>query len=203
MGCDYCGSDFKHSLMPFKCKRCSGSFCIDHHLPENHDCVGLKNVNKVHSKEIMESFRDIYGECKKCGEKVYLPFECKYCGYKYCGKHRLPEYHECFGLRDKKSPKPGIVEPGIVEPGIVEPGIVEPGIVEPGIVEFGTTKLGIIDGETEERGSAKTKYPFASVGFIGSILFILGAVFVIGDYHLLALMPMIFLVGQYISIFVK
>jgi hypothetical protein len=27
-----------------------------------------------------------------------LPFTCKYCGEKYCTKHRLPEHHKCLGL---------------------------------------------------------------------------------------------------------
>ena len=230
MGCDYCGSDFKDSLMPFKCRRCGGSFCNDHRLPENHECVGLENVNKVPLNETKVSFKDIFGECKKCGEKVYLPFECKYCGYKYCGKHRLPENHGCVGLKNvNKVPSKETKElfkdfygeckkcgekvylpfeckycgykycgkhhlpenHGCV--GLGDNKSSEPDITEPDI----------IDGETEEGGSATTKYPFNSVGFISSILFVLGAVFVIGDYHLLALMPMIFLMCQYISIFIK
>jgi membrane associated rhomboid family serine protease len=31
-----------------------------------------------------------------------LPFNCKYCGGVYCSTHRLPEYHECAGLRMMK-----------------------------------------------------------------------------------------------------
>ncbi|MHA1596545.1 MAG: AN1-type zinc finger domain-containing protein [Candidatus Asgardarchaeia archaeon] len=37
--CDYCG---KEVWPVFKCKYCGGTFCIDHRLPENHDCVGIK-----------------------------------------------------------------------------------------------------------------------------------------------------------------
>ena len=59
MYCDYCRNEIKPSKaryntggrfsvavdtisMPFICKRCGGSFCSKHRLPENHDCVGLK-----------------------------------------------------------------------------------------------------------------------------------------------------------------
>ena len=38
-------------------------------------------------------------KCDYCGKYEMLPFHCKYCGGVYCGSHRLPEYHECPGLR--------------------------------------------------------------------------------------------------------
>jgi len=60
MECDYCkneidpvkvrkptGGNFEvvsdtKIKMPFNCRRCGGSFCTKHRLPENHNCVGLK-----------------------------------------------------------------------------------------------------------------------------------------------------------------
>ena len=36
--CDACG---KSENMPYECKRCGGSFCTEHRLPEAHDCPGL------------------------------------------------------------------------------------------------------------------------------------------------------------------
>lgn len=35
--CDVCGRD----ASTFTCTGCSGSFCADHRLPENHDCHAL------------------------------------------------------------------------------------------------------------------------------------------------------------------
>ncbi|MFC7114293.1 AN1-type zinc finger domain-containing protein [Natronoarchaeum sp. GCM10025703] len=29
--------------MPFQCKYCKDPFCIDHRLPEKHECIGLEN----------------------------------------------------------------------------------------------------------------------------------------------------------------
>lgn len=40
--------------------------------------------------------------CDYCGKYEMLPFNCKYCGGVYCSTHRLPEYHECAGLRMMK-----------------------------------------------------------------------------------------------------
>lgn len=37
--CEYCG---KEVYLPYKCKYCGGLFCEEHHLPENHDCLGLQ-----------------------------------------------------------------------------------------------------------------------------------------------------------------
>jgi hypothetical protein len=36
--CDECG---KHENLPYQCRRCGGTFCAEHRLPENHDCPGL------------------------------------------------------------------------------------------------------------------------------------------------------------------
>ncbi len=36
--CDVCGEQVD---LPYDCKGCSGTFCSEHRLPENHDCAGL------------------------------------------------------------------------------------------------------------------------------------------------------------------
>lgn len=43
-------------------------------------------------------------KCDYCGKEVYLPFVCKYCGGKFCADHRLPESHNCPGLKKAKPP---------------------------------------------------------------------------------------------------
>ena len=40
--CDACG---KNENMPYNCRRCSGTYCADHRLPESHDCPGLNEWN--------------------------------------------------------------------------------------------------------------------------------------------------------------
>lgn len=41
-------------------------------------------------------------KCDFCGNSEVLPFDCRYCGGVYCSAHRLPEYHECSGLKALK-----------------------------------------------------------------------------------------------------
>jgi membrane associated rhomboid family serine protease len=40
--------------------------------------------------------------CDYCGKYEMLPFNCKYCGGVFCSSHRLPEYHNCPGLKAMK-----------------------------------------------------------------------------------------------------
>lgn len=39
-------------------------------------------------------------ECSKCGDEA-MTFKCKYCGKKFCSKHRLPENHECDSMEEE------------------------------------------------------------------------------------------------------
>lgn len=34
-------------------------------------------------------------KCETCGVEVLYPFECNFCGGKFCPEHRLPENHSC------------------------------------------------------------------------------------------------------------
>lgn len=39
-------------------------------------------------------------ECSKCGDDA-MTFTCKYCGKKFCSKHRLPENHNCDSMEEE------------------------------------------------------------------------------------------------------
>lgn len=39
-------------------------------------------------------------ECSKCGDDA-MTFTCKYCGEKFCSKHRLPENHDCESMEEE------------------------------------------------------------------------------------------------------
>lgn len=61
--------------------------------------------------------------CEVCGEEEYMPYECKFCGGRYCARHRLPENHRCTGLAAYKervraegrlmAPEPDLVAPRV------------------------------------------------------------------------------------------
>lgn len=51
--CAHCNK--KINGIPYTCKRCGGSFCGDHRLPESHDCPGLKRQyhKKITAEEVI------------------------------------------------------------------------------------------------------------------------------------------------------
>jgi hypothetical protein len=49
MKCEYCQK--VSDELPYKCKFCSGTFCSDHRLPENHECLGLEKYKDVKHEE--------------------------------------------------------------------------------------------------------------------------------------------------------
>lgn len=108
--------------LPFRCSYCGGLFCINHHLPENHNCPNLhlrsvsvpisrKNEHtgkrpitpapKIDKKPIFKSTH-----CSLCGRHIYvgissgkLPpfgsFVCKGCGSTFCKNHLPRKAHHC------------------------------------------------------------------------------------------------------------
>lgn len=52
--------------MPFICRRCGGSFCADHRLPEQHDCISLTSIVII---------SDEYSEinCNKLNNLMIIP----------------------------------------------------------------------------------------------------------------------------------
>ncbi len=50
--CEYCG---KETSLPYKCKYCGGVFCVEHILPEKHNCPGLKKALSPDVIKIIEA----------------------------------------------------------------------------------------------------------------------------------------------------
>lgn len=49
-------------------------------------------------------------KCARCQKKLgWMPHRCKFCGFSYCLKHRLPEDHLCQGLHDYQAHSSGRV----------------------------------------------------------------------------------------------
>jgi hypothetical protein len=46
------------------------------------------------------------GHCELCGETQQFPFECGYCGGRFCSNHRLPENHLCRYARNGHGQQP-------------------------------------------------------------------------------------------------
>ncbi|MDP6459280.1 MAG: AN1-type zinc finger protein [Candidatus Hydrothermarchaeota archaeon] len=54
--------------------------------------------------------------CSYCERSEVMPFKCKFCGEMFCSDHRLPENHECLGLRRFKEERSREPEKWIYEP---------------------------------------------------------------------------------------
>ncbi len=70
--CAHCGTE---ESMPFKCKFCGSMFCSNHHLPENHDCIGLQRFKEERGRAperwIYEPFHEKFK--KRAGREVERP----------------------------------------------------------------------------------------------------------------------------------
>lgn len=57
--CNQCGKRLvKFKDKPYVCSYCGGTYCINHHLPENHKCYGFE-------KNIYKKIKEIPGEIIK------------------------------------------------------------------------------------------------------------------------------------------
>lgn len=52
--CDYCGKAIQG--FPYKCSYCGGTFCGEHHLPENHECVKIDEAMPPYAKKSQSTF---------------------------------------------------------------------------------------------------------------------------------------------------
>src|SRR5208337_4589920 len=54
-------------------------------------CMGLREtITRFFQRFFPKKEYPLYKTCTICGERVYLPFRCEYCGNYYCDRHRLP-----------------------------------------------------------------------------------------------------------------
>ena len=49
--------------------------------------------SKTVKKTVMKGF------CGYCGQKELMGFTCSYCNNYFCAEHRLPEKHDCMGIK--------------------------------------------------------------------------------------------------------
>lgn len=63
------------------------------------------NANATKKQRMQEGERSppsaspLSSKCHSCGNHVTMPFRCKFCGLLFCDLHRLPESHDCSGLK--------------------------------------------------------------------------------------------------------
>jgi hypothetical protein len=60
--CYICGKEID---MPFRCPLCNLTFCEEHRLPENHNCIGLSDRSWKKYRKFQQGMREISREKQK------------------------------------------------------------------------------------------------------------------------------------------
>ena len=70
--------------------------------------MGLSDtVSRLFRRLFSKTEYPVYNSCAICGERVYLPFRCEYCGRYYCDRHRMPFDHACKNIEEWKNSRAG------------------------------------------------------------------------------------------------
>ncbi len=70
--CDVCGVE---TPLPFRCRRCGGTFCVEHRLPENHSCEGTEEAEH---RDLGQDFREVPPEREVSPKPMQLRYEIKF-----------------------------------------------------------------------------------------------------------------------------
>lgn len=106
--CQICGKELD---LPFKCNYCSGVFCSEHRLPENHGCSKAKSEPPpyINPPRFSKDRPRKIGTCPRCHHAnsqmlnfnaETMIFKCGNCGIKYGQKKSYP--YRYFRLRRRR-----------------------------------------------------------------------------------------------------
>lgn len=87
--CDLCGEE---TPLPFRCRRCGGTFCIKHRLPENHSCKATEGAER---RDLGRDITEIPAEREVLHKPVQLRYEIKF----PMPPRRRPSFFRDFVLR--------------------------------------------------------------------------------------------------------
>ena len=72
MNCERCGAE---EFLPFTCSYCKNTYCVEHHLPENHECQNIeimKNFNKQNNNWFSSKYSNHSEDGYSTIEKFYF-----------------------------------------------------------------------------------------------------------------------------------
>ena len=72
MNCERCGAE---EFLPFTCSYCKNTYCVEHHLPENHECHNIeimKNFNKQNNNWFSSKYSNHSEDGYSTIEKFYF-----------------------------------------------------------------------------------------------------------------------------------
>jgi len=91
-------------FLPFKCRGCGESFCLDHHRYESHQCPHAPTHTLPASgapprgpgeRANHKPKRSKAKRCVQCRKKQMCPIRCNDCGSVVCVSHRWGDEHDC------------------------------------------------------------------------------------------------------------
>lgn len=98
----HCSYSSCHQLdfLPFTCDHCTHSYCLQHRLPDQHECTAIHNKQQTSNAlpPPSSTIKPIKYKCTFCKHSEITPISCRNCGLNYCIKHRLPTSHQCESL---------------------------------------------------------------------------------------------------------
>jgi predicted nucleic acid binding AN1-type Zn finger protein len=87
----------QHDFLPFQCKYCKGTFCLEHRFFDNHNCK--KKINSIIQHD---NSKKIENPCIVCGKGSKIQIKCSKCNQYICLKHRhasnklSKDSHNCY-----------------------------------------------------------------------------------------------------------
>jgi uncharacterized protein YkwD len=93
--CEYCGAEV---MLPFSCAYCGRHYCVEHRLPENHQCPNAPKTPPTYvaptvprggGPEIRPSILGLCPQCSSYSNKILdydattITFQCERCGFKF------------------------------------------------------------------------------------------------------------------------
>ena len=118
-------------FLPFTCKACSKSFCLDHRAFKDHNCSEESKTERIATvcspcdaslpvcdsetakKKKRATINNKACDHPKCKTKDILNFDCRDCGKKFCLKHRSQVKHKCSSLERRQHQRHTAGRPGM------------------------------------------------------------------------------------------
>jgi uncharacterized protein YkwD len=122
--CEHCGAEV---MLPFTCAYCGKNYCVEHRLPESHQCSNTPKtppsyiapiVLKEKAPEVRTSKLGLCPQCDSFSDRILdydattMTFQCERCGLKFTQSKSTFDYVET-SVKPKPIGKPMSEEPSI------------------------------------------------------------------------------------------
>ena len=104
--CEHCGVEV---MLPFTCAYCGKNYCVEHRLPESHQCSNTPKtpppymapiVSEEKVPEVRTSKLGLCPQCYSYSDRIVdydattMTFQCERCGFKFSQSKATSDYIE-------------------------------------------------------------------------------------------------------------